>query len=128
MGRLRISARRTSSTAEEEEPCCELSTTTTCSGSLSFRDSATKYLHLMLTSLRLLKGPNKRASSEAGFARGGRVGGKDRWDSGRALVVREAAEVKSALSSFEYMGGREDSTAGIILGGIGALGSLRIDY
>jgi hypothetical protein len=55
----------------------------------------------MLTSRRLLSGPRRRASSEVGSARGGRVGGKARDLEAMGLVRRDKGAVRRALSSGE---------------------------
>lgn len=79
----------------------------------------------MFTSRRLLKGPKNLASLESGFARGGRVGGVARSVFLSGLVVRAEDEVKSAVSSGEYAGGRDVSTPPIIGGGLSAVPFLR---
>ncbi len=77
----------------------------------------------MLTSRRLLNGPNRRASSEDGSALGGNVGGERRSDVlGFFPVGRVYGDRSNALSSGPYTGGREHSTDGMIRGGAGVAG------
>jgi hypothetical protein len=76
----------------------------------------------------LLKGPSNRASSELGLARAGSFGGESTNAFDGTLPTRDAEEANKTSSSFEYTGGRDDSTAGIILGGTGAVGSVRRGY
>jgi hypothetical protein len=77
----------------------------------------------MLNSRRLLSGPSRAASSESSLARPGKRGGKTRCCFSKGFVLREFPDVRSVVSSGEYMGGRDLSFPGIIGAGGGASGS-----
>jgi hypothetical protein len=63
------------------------------------------------------------ASDELGSARSGSIGGKLRSPGTKGFFLRDRPEVSSAVSSGEYMGGREDSLLEMMGGGSGAFGS-----
>lgn len=92
-------------------------------GGSTFFHSCPKYFQRAFTSRRLLKGPSIWASDELGSARSGSIGGKLRSPGTKGLFLRDRPEVRSAISSWEYMGGREDSLLGMIGGGSGTFGS-----